>query len=488
MSELNRRQFLGRSLTAAGVGAGFAIGGTKSSGRIIGANDAVRVAVAGLNGRGGEHVGQFASMKGVEITYLIDPDTRTFGKRLAQIKSLGGSTPKTVQDARRALDDPNIDALTIAAPNHWHALLTIWGCQAGKDVYVEKPCSHNVHEGRVAVEAARKYGRVVQHGTQGRSIPQWAELAELVKQGRFGKLLVSRALCYKPRGSIGFKPEAAAPSELDFNLWTGPAQARPFHANLVPYNWHWFWDFGNGDIGNQGVHQMDVARWLIPGATLPKSVLSLGGRFGYRDQGETPNSQIAVLDFGGTDLIFEVRGLKTGDYQGEKVGNILHFEDGIVAPSKKGLRFHPKGRTDAEGEPLPKVETAKRGPGKSHFANFIAAVRSRQTDDLNADILEGHYSSALCHLANLSYRLGASAPFNAKTKAFGDDSAAYETLARMEEHLSQDNGLPLDGLSYRLGRKLTVDADAEAFVNDPEANALLTRPYRKPFVVPDKIA
>ncbi len=489
MSELSRRQFLGRSLTAAGVGAGFAIGGTKSSGRIIGANDTIRIGVAGLNGRGGSHVDEFTKMKGVEITYLIDPDTRTYANRVAEVKKYGGGqTPKTVADVRRALDDPNLDAVSVAAPNHWHALITVWACQAGKDVYVEKPCSHNVHEGRVAVEAARKYERVVQHGTQSRSMAQWADLAEVAKQGKYGKLLVSRALCYKPRGSIGFKPNTTPPPEVDFNLWLGPAPERPFNTNLVHYNWHWFWDFGNGDIGNQGVHQMDVARWLIPGATLPKSVQSLGGRFGYRDQGETPNSQIALFDYGDTQLIFEVRGLKTDDYRGEKVGNMAHFEEGVVAPAKGGLRFFRKGAKGAAGEPVVKTEVAARGPGKGHFGNFIAAVRTRKTEDLNADILEGHYSSALCHLANISYRLGKSEPFNEKTKAFGDNKEAYETLARMEDYLAHDNGLKLDGLSYRLGRKLTVDAKTESFAGDPEADALLTRPYRKPFVVPDRIA
>ena len=486
---LNRRDFLGRTIAAAGVGAGFAIGGTKSSGRIIGANDTVRIGVAGLHGRGGSHVEEFSGMKNVEITYLIDPDTRTYASRISQIKSNGGSTPKTVQDVRKALDDSNLDAISIAAPNHWHSLMTVWACQAGKEVYVEKPCSHNIHEGRVAVEAARKYGRIVQHGTQGRSMQQWADLLAVAKSGKYGKLLVSRALCYKPRPSIGVKPDSSTPEQVDYNLWLGPAPEQPFNANYVHYNWHWFWDFGNGDIGNQGVHQMDVARWLIPGATLPKSVLSLGGRFGYSDQGQTPNTQMTVMDFGGTQLIFEVRGLKTDGYLGEKVGNILHFEEGIVAPvQKKGLRFFPKNAKDGPGEPVVKVDAPKRGPGRGHFGNFIAAVRSRKLDELNADILEGHYSSALCHLANISYRLGESAPFNTRTKAFGDNKEAYETLARMEEHLGQGNGLKLEGLSYKLGRKLTVDAESEAFVNDAEANALLTRPYRKPFAVPDRIA
>ena len=487
MPRQNRRQFLGQSLTAAGVGFGFAIGGTKSSGRIIGANDTVRIGVAGLNGRGGEHVDQWAGMKGVEITYLIDPDTRTYENRIGQIKKRGGTTPKTVRDIRQALDDKNLDAVSVATPNHWHTLITVWACQAGKDVYVEKPCSHNVHEGRVSVEAARKYDRVVQHGTQGRSMEQWGHLLDVVKSGRYGKLLVSRALCYKPRGSIGYKPNATPPEQLDFNLWVGPAANRPYHANLVHYNWHWFWDFGNGDIGNQGVHQMDVARWLIPGATLPKNVQSLGGRFGYSDQGETANTQVTAMDFDGAQLIFEVRGLKTEPFQGERVGNILHFEEGTVAPTKSGLRFFAKGSKN-EGEPLPKADHATRGPGATHFANFIAGVRSRKTTDLNADILEGHYSSALCHLANISYRLGENVPFNSHTKAFGDNTEAYETFARMEEHLSHDNALKLDGLSYRLGRKLTVDANTESFVNDPEANAYLTRAYRAPFVVPEKIA
>ncbi len=488
-NHLNRRDFLGRSLAAAGVGAGFAIGGTKSSGRIIGANDTIRLGVAGLHGRGGSHVGEFSRMKNVEITYLIDPDTRTYPGRVAQIKSNGGSTPRTVQDIRKALDDSNLDAISIAAPNHWHALLTIWGCQAGKDVYVEKPASHNIHEGRVAVEAARKYGRVVQHGTQGRSMQQWADLLAVTKSGKYGKLLVSRGLCYKPRPSIGIKPDSTAPEQVDYDLWLGPAPKQPFNDNYVHYNWHWFWDFGNGDIGNQGVHQMDVARWLIPGATLPKSVISLGGRFGYTDQGQTPNTQMTVMDFGETQLIFEVRGLRTDSYHGEKVGNILHFEEGIVEQvPKKGLRFFPKNTKDGEGEPLAKVDAPKRGPGGNHFANFIEGVRSRKTEELNADILDGHYSSALCHLANISYRLGESVSFNTRTKTFGDNKEAFETLSRIDEHLSHGNGLKLEGLSYKLGRTLTVDAKSESFVNDPEANSLLTRPYRKPYIVPDRIA
>ena len=484
---LSRRQFLNRSVAVAG--AGFAIGGTRSTGRVIGANDTVRVAIAGLNGRGGAHVDEYVKMPGVTITYLVDPDTRTFDKRIHQIESHGGSAPSTAQDIRRVLDDKNVDVVSIATPNHWHALMTIWAAQAGKDVYVEKPCSHNIHEGRIAVETVRRYQRIIQHGTQSRSSQEWALAAAAVQSGKLGKLLVSRALCYKPRDSIGVKPSTTPPAAVDFDIWLGPAPQQAYHANLVHYNWHWFWDFGNGDIGNQGVHQMDIARWLIPGAngqsaTYPKTVLSLGGRFGYRDQGQTPNTQISVMDFGDAQLIFEVRGLKTGGYHGEKVGNIAHLEEGTLI----GGKFYRKGSN--QGESLSKLGIKvepKRGPGKGHFGNFIAAVRSRKADDLNAEILQGHYSAALCHLANISYRLGTEVPFNKPAQAFGDDKEAAETLARMEEHL-KDNGVALDGLDYRLGRKLTFDAATESFEGDAEANRLLTRAYRAPFVVPERVA
>ncbi|MFO0956577.1 MAG: Gfo/Idh/MocA family oxidoreductase [Isosphaeraceae bacterium] len=475
----SRRDFLKGGIAAGALGFSFAIAGTKASGRILGANESIRVGVAGLNGRGGSHVGSFSKMKDVQITYLIDPDTRTFAKHQETIAKNGGSAPCCVQDVRKALEDRELDAITIAAPNHWHALMTIWACQAGKDVYVEKPCSHNVHEGRVAVEAARKYDRIVQHGTQSRSEASWAQVAEHVRSGRYGKLRISRGLCYKPRGSIGMKPDSAPPTEVDYSLWLGPAPQHAFNANYVHYNWHWFWDFGNGDIGNQGVHQMDIARWMIPGNVgLPQSVVALGGRFGYNDQGETPNTQIAVMDYGDTLLMFEVRGLNTEAYYGQKVGNILHLDEGVIA----GGKFFAKG-DPAKGEPLPRIE-AKRGPGGGdHFRNFIEAVKSRKKEDLNAEILDGHLSAALCHLPNISYRLGTLATFGTSSEC--KDLA--ETFGRMEEHLTRDNGLKLAGQEYRLGKKLTLDPKAEKFVDCDEANALLTRNYRAPFVVPERL-
>jgi predicted dehydrogenase len=480
MSRLTRRRFLQQTLAAAAT---VTIAGTKSSGKVLGANDTVRVAIAGLNGRGGAHVKGYLDLTGVEIAYLVDPDTKTHGKHLKAIADKKRSEPKLIQDIRKVLEDKDVDVVSVATPNHWHSLMTIWACQAGKDVYVEKPCSHNVHEGRIAVETARKNKRIVQHGTQSRGEDRWEAIAQIAKSGKYGKLLVSRALCYKPRGTINIKDNADTPANLDFNIWLGPATTRPFNPNYVHYNWHWFWDFGNGDIGNQGVHQMDIARWMIPGATLPQSVYSLGGRFGYKDQGETPNTQMAVLDFGGTLLIFEVRGLKTEKFHNEMIGNILHFEEGTVA----GNKFYPKNG-DGKGEPLVKVELPrKRGVGGVAFGNFIAAVRAKQQDLLDADILEGHYSSALCHLANISYRLGKEETFDPRTRALGDDKQALETLDRMAQHLGRDNNLTVSDLKLRVGKKLAFDPKSERFIGDEDANKLLTRPYRKEFAVPDSV-
>ncbi len=476
MARQTRRSFLKHTLATAAT---ITVAGTKSSGRVIGANDTVRIAVAGLNGRGSAHVGAYAGMKDVEIVHLVDPDPRTYEKRIKQLADKGRPAPPVASDIRKVLEDKSIDAVSIATPNHWHALMTIWSCQAGKDVYVEKPCSHNVHEGRIAVDTARKHKRIVQHGTQNRSSQGWADIAAIAKSGTYGKLLVSRGLCYKPRGSIGTKPASPPPANMDFNIWLGPAQEQPHHANLVHYNWHWFWDFGNGDIGNQGVHEIDKARWLIPGAVWPKSVVSLGGRFGYTDQGQTPNSQISVMDYGETLLIFEVRGLKTDKYRGEGIGNMLHFEAGTIA----GGKFYPKGKS--EGEALAKPKDAEKRGG-DHFANFIAGVRSRKTEQLHADIEVGHVSAALCHLSNISYRLGQEQSFDPRSGAVVGNDFASDTLARMEEHLAE-NGVKLADTKLRVGRKLDFDAKTESFKNDAEADALLTRAYRAPFVVPEKV-
>ncbi|VTR93853.1 nadh-dependent dehydrogenase : NADH-dependent dehydrogenase OS=uncultured planctomycete GN=HGMM_F22C11C05 PE=4 SV=1: GFO_IDH_MocA [Gemmata massiliana] len=483
MTRVSRRRFLQTSLATAAT---VTIAGTKSSARVMGANDRIRIAVAGLNGRGESHVGAYLGMKNVEIAYLVDPDKRTYQKRLDQIARKERPAAPCIQDVRKALEDKDLNAVSIATPNHWHALMTIWACEAGKDVYVEKPCSHNIHEGRIAVEMARKHKRVVQHGTQNRSSQGWADLAALAKSGKLGKLLVSRGLCYKDggtggstRGDIGTKPTKAPPADLDFNIWLGPAQEQPYHENLVHYRWHWFWAFGNGDAGNQGVHEMDKARWLIPGATWPKSVISFGGRYANNDQAETPNALVSVFDYGETQLIFETRGLKSPAFRGQTVGNILHFEEGVVA----GAKFYPKGKD--EGQPIPKVVSDVK-LGGDHFTNFIDCVRSRDTAKLHADIEVGHVSAGLCHLGNISYRLGKASSYEPKLGKIAGNESGTDALERMAEHL-KDSGIKFDGQNFFAGRKLDFDAKTETFSKDSEANALLTRKYRAPFTVPDKV-
>src|SRR6266542_3185571 len=307
--KITRRSFLKQTVAASAVFPLFHIAGTKASGWVLGAHDVIRVGVAGIHGQGNAHIDQYLELRNVQVTHLIDPDRSLFASRSQKIREKGANTPKCFQDIREALEDKDLDVISVAAPNHWHSLLTIWACQAGKDVYVEKPLSHLFDEGRRCIEAARKYGRIVQHGTQQRSSESRANEIAAVHSGKYGRLLVSKGYCCKPRWSIGRKPVETPPPDLAFDLWLGPAPLQPYHGNLVHYNWHWFWDFGNGDIGNQGVHEIDVARWAIPGANLPTKVWSLGGRFAEEDQGQTPNMQLAVMEFGDVLLVFEVRGL-----------------------------------------------------------------------------------------------------------------------------------------------------------------------------------
>ena len=477
MSNMTRRKFIKKSVASSALFSTFTISGTKASGRVIGANDTIRVGVAGINNRGRAHLDAYTDIDKVDVAYLIDPDSRLFKSRSEMITSKGGKAPTCVQDPREALDDKNLDVISIATPNHWHSLLTIWACQAGKDVYVEKPLSHNISEGRSAVEAARKNQRVVQHGTQQRSSQTRADEIAAVHSGKYGKLLVSKGYCCKPRWSIGQKPNTKPPAELDFDVWLGPAAEQAYHENLVHYNWHWFWPTGNGDIGNQGVHEMDIARWAVQGATLPKRVWSLGGRFAYDDQGQTPNTQMAVFDYGDTQVVFEVRGLVGKQTKlPDVIGNEYYTTEGMI---KEGT-FHPLSGGSPEAISGPKIAIGSGGP----FANFINVVRSREQQKLNADVLEGHYSSTLCHLANISYRLGEQVPFDRKAKTFGGDRLVYETSMNLQENLTTA-GVPLEETTYQLGRTLEFDAESEQFVDSEEANRLLTRKYREPFVVPE---
>lgn len=467
MNDFTRRDFM-KGTVATGIA--FAAAST-----VLGANDDIRVGVAGINGRGGTHINEFNKLKGARVVAICDADKRAIAKRVKQ-------APKAKQyvDYRHMMDDDNVDAVSIASTNHWHALMAIWACQARKDVYVEKPCSHNVFEGRKLVEAARKYKCIVQHGTQSRSSSGWAHKCALAKSGKYGKLLVAKGYCCKPRWSLGYKPITTPPASLDFNLWLGPSQLQPYHDNLVPYNWHWFFPTGNGDMGNQGVHQMDIAMWGL-GKGLPKSVLSVGGRYvnapGFMDQAETPNQIISIFDYGDCLLLFETRGLVGRMKKFPAiVENEFHCEEGVIKHNK----FFPKGKD--KGEPLQDAPHHVQPGGI--FGNFITCVRSRRRDQLNAEIENGHLSSALCHLGNISYLMGAEKKF--EDPKLSDNPVVSDSIRTMLEN-TQAIGVNADNAQLRVGAKLDFDAKAEKFINNPAADQMLTRDYRAPFVVPEKV-
>jgi len=474
MSTLNRRDFLGRSVMAAAAAAMPAtpLLANAAPERRAGPNDVLRIAVCGVKGRGLAHVGEWAAMKDVQVAAIVDIDENVIDNAMTRVEKNAGNKPVYYQDFRKMLEDKSIDAVSIATCNHTHTLIAINSVIAGKHVYVEKPLSHNIWEGRKLVEAARKYNRVVQHGTQSRSGGGYRKTATFMAEGKLGPVKVSRGLCYKRRESIGKKADAPIPKGVDYNLWLGPAAERPFNPNFFHYNWHWHWDTGNGDIGNQGVHEIDKARWYLGKNTLPMKVTCVGGRFGYEDDGETPNTQIAVFDYGDSQLLFEVRGLETDKYMGEKIGNIVHCKEGYVS-----------GTTafDLAGKKLT-MDVKDDGRATDHFRNFIEAVKAGKPEMLNADVLDGHLSAALCHLANISYRLGERRPI-AKDDPFTCEEG-NEAFNRVRKHLT-DNGVDLSKTQLQVGRTLSFDAKTEKFVNDAEADKLLTREYRKPFVVPE---
>lgn len=484
MTRSTRRTFLRQSLAAMAT---ITIAGTKSSGKVLGSNEAIRVGVCGIHGQGNAHIDQYLGFPDAHVTYLIDPDQSLYESRSKKVTDKGLAAPTCVQDLRQALEDKNLDAISIAAPNHWHSLATIWSCQAGKDVYVEKPLSHELVEGRRCVEAARKYQRIVQHGTQQRSNRNKANEIAAVQSGKYGKLLVSKGYCCKPRWSIGFKPVSDPPPDLDFNLWLGPAAERPFHRNLVHYNWHWNWDFGNGDIGNQGIHELDVARWGIKNATFPTRVWSLGGRLGFEDQGQTPNMQMAVYEYGDVLLIFEVRGLvKNQDENPEnpfsrfKVENEFYTTEGMIA---RGM-FYPSNGGASEKLADFGVKLTDGGS----WGSFLHTIRSRKPEDNNADVEVAHHSCSLIHTANISYRLGEKVKFDASTQKLGDNREVVQTFENLRDNL-RVAGVKLEETTYQLGRTLQFDPKTERFIGEyaQEANALLTRDYRKPFVVPEQV-
>ncbi|HEX9187082.1 MAG TPA: Gfo/Idh/MocA family oxidoreductase, partial [Vicinamibacteria bacterium] len=400
---VSRRSFLTKS--AASTLVAGAARACSAWAQPLGANDAVRVAVVGLHGKGAHHVEMLKAVPGVRIVALCDVDEAVLHKHAAELSAAKFPVAKYV-DVRRLLESREIDAITIATPNHWHALMTIWACQAGKDVYVEKPVSHNVWEGRQIVEAAARYGRIVQAGTQSRSDEALLELAREVRAGKLGRIVRARGFCYKRRESIGrVDGPQPIPASVDYDLFCGPAPLEPLRRRQLHYDWHWFWATGNGDIGNQGVHEMDVCRWMLGEEKLPPRVFSIGGRFGYVDDAETPNTQVAVLDYPSAPILFEVRGLprRAGagyedHYRGVRIGYVIEGEDATFVGASGGGWIH-----DREGK---KVRQLSGGGDERHMEDWIRAVRSRRPQDLKAPVAGAHLSSALCHLANISHRLG----------------------------------------------------------------------------------
>jgi len=433
---MNRRHFI---MSTAVMTAGATVRGLASP------NDTVRMGVVGLGGRGQSHVDAWSSMEpNVQVVAICDVDESHIGNKLKRLSDKGLKKPATYVDMRKMLDDKNIDAISIASPNHWHTLQTIWACQAGKDVYVEKPCSHNVFESQQIVAAARKYDRIVQQGSQSRSSPALQEAVQKMKDGEFGEIYMARGLCYKFRDTIGKTPVSPVPPGVDYDLWTGPAPKREFTKNRFHYNWHWFWDTGNGDLGNQGIHEVDIARWGL-GVTHPTKVSAIGGKFMFDDDQETPNTISASYEFDVDGkkkmMTFEVRhwispheaGIDEGK-PGNTIGNQFYGSKGYLVIDNYNKYYSFMGKEQTPGPTATKRD--------EHWANFIGAVRSRKRQDLTAEVEEGALSCNLVHLANISYRLGRTLNWDAKT--------------------------------------LTV-------VNDPEANKMLTRDYRAPYVVPKHV-
>jgi len=404
-------------------------------------------------------------------------------------------------DVRKMLEDESIDVVSTATPNHWHSLVTVWACQAGKDVCVEKPVSHNIFEGRKMVEAARKYKRIVQGDLDMRSSDALGEAIDYIRRGELGKIVLVRGFCYKRRASMGkVSGPQKVPESVDYDLWCGPAPKTPLMRKNLHYDWHWVWATGCGEIGNNGPHQLDACRWALGMRGLAKRVMSIGGRFGYDDDGETPNTQITFFDCKPAPIIYEVRGLptKSGDSgmdvyrsrsrngvviksgkpgRGPNTGVVVQCEDGY-------LDLGATAAYDNKGKEIKKFTGVNIGPQ----ANFIKAVRSRKIKDLRTDILQGHLSTCLCHIGNISYRLGSEIGRERISDVIAGDAEMTEAFGRFGEHLSA-NGVNLDKTQAVLGPWLTMNSRKEEFVGEfaDRANQLVSRNYRKPFVVPEKV-
>ncbi len=485
---LPRRDFLERAiaLSAASLAAMPSRGqGVEpaSSGRAAGPNERIRVAVVGTNGRGSSHIGGWINNPETDLVAICDCDPAAYAKYEKLFAKLPHK-PDFEKDVRKLLDRKDIDVISIATPNHWHALMTIWAMQAGKDVYVEKPCSHNVSEGREMVKWARKLGRICQMGAQSRSMPGMRQAVEFVTSGKIGPVKLAHALCYKRRKSIGLvNTPAPLPPGLDFDLWAGPAPAEVPIRQRLHYDWHWDHRTGNGDLGNQNPHEIDKARWGLGKMEFPKRVVSLGGRLGYVDNGDVANSQVTIFQWDDAVLVSDVRGLeikvseKFGLPAGPemRVANIWWGTEGyVIAPNyTSGVAF------DYDGKELGKW---KGGSDQDHYNNFVKAFKSRRPEDLHLDIEDGHQSSALAHLGNVSWALGEAVELGTRPNFATDDKRVAQTFETFEAHLKANN-VDFAQTKLKLGRVLELDPKTE-LSSDPEANTLFTREYRKGFELP----
>lgn len=406
------------------------------------ANDRIRVAVLGVYGRGKNHISEIMNLSkksNVEVAAVCDPDMTVLQECAKEFKAKYGKEVVIEQDFRKTYEDKTIDAVALATPNHWHALQTIWACQAGKDVYVEKPATHNILEGQKMIEATYKYNRIVQHGVQLRSSVAIREAVKHLEEGLIGRVYMARGLVFRWRPDIGNKGISKVPEGLDYDMWTGPAPLRPFSRNLVHYNWHWHWDYGNGDVGNQGIHETDLCMWGLGVNSLPERITSMGGKFLWDDSKEVPEIQTSIYHYPKQKKIiqFEVRNWCTNLEDGAGVGNIFYGEKGYMVV--KGYDTY-ETYFGPNREPGPK--RSEGGELSLHFQNWFDAIRARDMSIQNAPVQSGHLSSALAHLGNIS---------------------------------------------YRLGRQLEFDPVAERFLGEGEneANAMLSRNYRAPYVLPE---
>ena len=467
----------------------------------LGANDDIRIAIVGLNGHGtGAHLNRYIKMKGVRVVALCDPDRAVLQR---EVKRFRGRKQKidTYVDIRKLLENKSIDAISGATPNHWHALSSVWACQAGKHVCVEKPVSHNIWEGRKMVEAAERYGRLVQADLDLRSSKAIQRAIEYIQREELGKVVAVHSWVYKRRKSIGkVRGSGTVPDSVDYDLWCGPAPKVPLPRVRLHYDWHWQWDYGNGEIGNNGPHHLDVCRWALGKSELPAKVMTIGGRFGYDDDGQTPNTSITIFDYRPAPILFEVRGLPRSSSD-----NLM---DPYTANTRRQMRVYSEHNSPSPNcgtivvcehgyvnlTMLTAHEANGRkikgftGGGDNCTANFIAALRSGKTQDLRTTILEGHLSTSLCHMGNISHRLGAEATVEEINDIIKKNDEAMDAFERMREHLAA-NGINLKKTPPILGPMLTLDPRHERFVGlfADKANKLVKRTYRKPFVIREEV-